>query len=222
MPYGWLITAAVIAVFDWVAVEKNWKTVEYLAKPGTMVALLLWLWAAGGLRGPLIFFSLGVVFSLAGDVLLMLPSRLFLAGLVIFLLAHISYITGFNTSLPPLKLASLVLAVLVGIIASQLYQRLARALAQRGEGSMRIPVLIYASAISLMLLSALLTPLKNDWRTIPALLAGSGAALFFVSDSLIAWDRFVIPLSHRGLKVMVTYHLGQFAIIAAAILNFHG
>ncbi len=222
MSHLWLLVAIVIAMMDWIAVEKQWKRVEYFAKPGTMVALLLWLWASGGWRGPLFLFTLGAVFSLAGDVLLMLPGSHFLAGLVAFLLAHIAYIIGFNTTLPPLTLASLVWAVVVGIVSSRLYQRLASALSQRGEGSMRTPVLIYASAISLMLLSALLTWVKADWETFPALLASIGAVLFYFSDSLIAWDRFVTPISQRGLKVMVTYHLGQFAILAAAILNFHG
>jgi uncharacterized membrane protein YhhN len=222
MSYGWLIVSAAIAVIDWVAVAKNWKWLEYFAKPGTMIALLLWVGSSGGLAGPLLPFTLGAFFSLIGDIALMLPGNTFIAGLIAFLLAHVCYIVGFNTSSPPLSFVSLVLAVLVGITAGRLYQRLAMALVQKGERKMRLPVLIYASTITLMLLSALLTIVRPDWKAFPALLASTGAALFFTSDSLLAWDRFVAPLSHRGLKVMVTYHLGQFALLAGAVLNFHG
>jgi uncharacterized membrane protein YhhN len=218
----WLFVAAGAALANWLAVEKNWKVVEYVTKPGTMAALLLWLWTSAGLQGPLLLFALGLVFSLAGDVFLMLPSRPFIAGLVAFLLAHLAYISGFNIPLPPLSLPGLIMAVMIGFAARSLYRRLCVGLVKTGEGSLRRPVLIYASAISLMLLSALLTTTRNDWGTAASLLASAGAILFFASDTLLAWDRCITPLTHRGLKVMTSYHLGQFAITAAAILQFAG
>jgi uncharacterized membrane protein YhhN len=42
--------------------------------------------------------------------------------------------------------------------------------------------------------------------------------LFYASDSMLAWDRFLKPLSHARLRVMVTYHLGQIGIILGATL----
>ena len=219
MPTTWLWIGGILAVLNWAAVEKNWKPVEYIAKPGTMVALLAWLWTATGLGGPALPFALGLLFSLAGDVFLMLPRQPFLAGLVAFLLAHVCYIIGFNPSLPPLNLISLTMAILVGAAAGAFFRRLSLALAQKNLNSLRLPVTVYAGVISLMLLSALLTLTREEWATLPALLASAGAAFFFLSDSLLAWDRFVAPLSHRGLKVMITYHLGQFAIIAGVVFH---
>jgi uncharacterized membrane protein YhhN len=40
-------------------------------------------------------------------------------------------------------------------------------------------------------------------------LAAVGAALFFASDTLIAWERFVRPRTWAPLAIIVTYHLGQ-------------
>jgi uncharacterized membrane protein YhhN len=216
----WLLIAAVLAVLNWVAVEKKWKRINYLSMPGIMLALLLWLISAAGIRFPVAAFALGLVFSLVGDVLLMIPNGPFLGGLVAFLLALISYIIGFNTTPPPFSLFAMLMAVAVGLAARRIYTRLDQALLQKGQARMRLPVLIYAMAMSLMLLSAFLTGLKEEWGAIPALLASLGALLFFTSDTMLAWDRFVEPLTHRDLKVKVTYHLGQFALIAGVALNY--
>ena len=68
---GFLILLLLVAEVDWVAVAKNWKKLEYIAKPAVMLILLGPL--VGGFRSfPLICFGLGIFFSLAGDVFLMI------------------------------------------------------------------------------------------------------------------------------------------------------
>jgi alkenylglycerophosphocholine/alkenylglycerophosphoethanolamine hydrolase len=47
-----------------------------------------------------------------------------------------------------------------------------------------------------------------------------GAASFFISDSILAWNKFVTPLSRASFKVMVTYHLGQILIALGAATQF--
>ena len=59
------------------------------------------------------WFVAALVFSLAGDVLLMLPREQFVAGLAAFLVAHLCYIVGFWTDGPAL-VPFLVAAVIVG------------------------------------------------------------------------------------------------------------
>jgi uncharacterized membrane protein YhhN len=51
-------------------------------------------------------------------------------------------------------------------------------------------------------------------------LACLGAASFFMSDTLLAWNKFVTPISKGSLKVMVTYHLGQILIALGAATQF--
>jgi uncharacterized membrane protein YhhN len=220
MNYTFLILALIIALVDWYAVAKEWKTLEYVAKPGVMLSLLAWMWAINGFEGPLFWFTLGLVFSLAGDVFLMLPRDRFIPGLVSFLLAHLAYVMGFTRSLPPANLTSLVLALLVTIAAGRIYRRIAASLAEAGETKLRTPVLTYTNVISLMLLAALLTLIRPDWSTGPALLSSAGALLFFASDGLLAWNKFVEKLRYGKLLVIITYHLGQVLIVLGAALHY--
>jgi hypothetical protein len=61
---------------------------------------------------------------------------------------------------------------------------------------------------------------KEDWIAGPALLVSGGAVLFFLSDTLLAWNRFVTPLPNAKLQVRVTYHSGQLLIVLGAFLHF--
>jgi uncharacterized membrane protein YhhN len=218
MSYFFFLLAIAIAVVDWVAVARGWRRVEYAAKPAVMLALLAWLAANGGFNGPLLWFACGLALSLAGDVFLMLPRERFLAGLACFLLAHLAYLVGFNPTPPPLGIASLSLALVVALPAIQVYRRLAGALHAQSE--LKTPVALYFAAISLMLFSALLTLVRAEWPAGPALLVSGGALLFVVSDISLAWDKFVAPLRHGHLLVILTYHLGQALITLGAAIHF--
>ncbi|MGH2521122.1 MAG: lysoplasmalogenase family protein, partial [Anaerolineales bacterium] len=116
--------ALALAGLNWLAIARNQKWLEYVTKPAVILALLAWLWLTIGLRGALPWFALGLLFSLIGDVLLMLPRERFLGGLAAFLLAQLAYIVGFNSSLPPITLAGVLLAALVGLGASAIYRRI--------------------------------------------------------------------------------------------------
>jgi alkenylglycerophosphocholine/alkenylglycerophosphoethanolamine hydrolase len=221
-----LIVGLLVAVLDWFALARNLKTLEYFAKPGTMLLLLAWLWLATGFQGGMIWFALGLIFSLGGDIFLMLPRERFIAGLVSFLLAHLAYIVGFNLIPPPLNLASLLIVVLVALPGILIYRRIRQGLAAHGQGQLALPVLVYSTVISVMLISALLTLIRPDseWLPGPALLASAGALLFFLSDTLLAWNKFLAPLPGGRVLVHITYHLGQYALIvgaAANLLNLH-
>jgi hypothetical protein len=74
--------------------------------------------------------------------------------------------------------------------------------------------------ITVMLISALLTLFKPDWLRLAALLVGMGALFFFLSDSLLAWNRFVSPSRYGRLPEIIAYHLGQIMIISGVILQF--
>jgi uncharacterized membrane protein YhhN len=221
MYYTLLFLALLIAMIEWLAVEKGWRLVEYFAKPGTMVALLVWVWQVGGFHGPMIWFVVGLTLSLIGDVLLLLwPERL-IGGLVAFLLAHLAYIVGFNTTVPPFNTLALILVFVVAILAQRLYRRINAGLVAQGQVNLRFPILAYSIVISLMLLSALWTLARPaEWTLAPASLVSLGALLFFASDSLLAWNQFIAPIRHGRTLVMVTYNLGQMGIALGAVLHF--
>lgn len=46
-----------------------------------------------------------------------------------------------------------------------------------------------------------------------------GGMLFFLSDTMLAYDRFVKPIPNGRLWVRITYHLGQILIISGAALQ---
>jgi uncharacterized membrane protein YhhN len=71
-----------------------------------------------------------------------------------------------------------------------------------------------------MLFSALMTLFRTDWASIPAYLVSLGAVLFVTSDVVLAWNKFVSPIRRGRLILMVTYHLGQIALIAGAVGQF--
>jgi uncharacterized membrane protein YhhN len=220
MSYLLLWFALIVAAIDWIAVSKHWRKVEYIAKPAFIVILLIWLGINNGFINWMIWFGIGLVFSLLGDIFLMLPGRYFRAGLFSFLITHLMYIIGFNPNLPPVNIASLVLAVLVGITAAQIYNKVVAGTIRKGQQGLRIPLLLYTAGISLMLLSALLTLVRPSWDALSAIIVSSGALLFFISDSLIGWNEFVSNFPKSRLYIMITYHLGQICIIVGAGLHY--
>ena len=222
MKYLFVQIALGFAALNWAALALKWKWLEYIAKPAAMLALLAYVWRLRpGLlvNGNINWLILALLFSLAGDILLMLPKNLFLPGLLTFLLAHIAYIFALSIVLPPLNLASLFVALMVGMTSVQIYRRVAAGLESSGETRMKIPVLLYTSAISVMVILALLTLVSNEWENYRALLLSAGALLFFISDTWIAWDRFVEPLKYRHLRVMSSYHLAQVCLCLGFLIT---
>ena len=49
-------------------------------------------------------------------------------------------------------------------------------------------------------------------------LVALGASVFVVSDAVLSIDRFVRPIPHARLILMITYHVGQ-ALIVAGVLT---
>jgi uncharacterized membrane protein YhhN len=215
-----LVVALALALVDWLAVVRRWKRLEYVFKPATLVAVLVGAWLLT--RGPhdawqAPLFLAGLVFSLGGDVFLMLPGeRWFLAGLVSFLLGHVCYIVGLNATVPPWS--ALVILVLVAVIGAVLYRSVAAGLRRQGQTAMLVPVAVYSAVLSLMLFSAWATLFRPEWTPVRQGLVIAGASLFFASDAMLAWNRFVTPSSLLNVLVIVTYHLGQMALAASIAL----
>ena len=200
-----LAIAAVAAGTDWVAVHRGDKRLEYVAKPAATLALLV----AALLLDPehdgrRAWFVAALALSLAGDVFLMLPRDLFVAGLASFLVAHLAYVAGFWTGDAPWGGALAVGVVVVAAVVVVLAARILGGLRVSGADELVPPVTAYMAVIAVMAASATGTALP---------LAIAGAWLFLVSDALIAWNRFVRPLAWAPVAIMVTYHLAQAGLV---------
>jgi uncharacterized membrane protein YhhN len=219
-----LIAVIVTAAADWAAVAKGWKRIEFFEKPFTMVLLFCYLAAAGGFSSlPLISFGIGVVFSLTGDIFLLLSNRWFTAGLAAFLLAHISYIIGLNTpfgSTSPLW--ALVIGIILALSAARILRPILAGVREKGLQKLVIPVAAYGMVITIMLLSAILTIYRVEWKTSSSGLVSLGAILFYFSDIILAWNKFVKPIRNGRVVNMIAYHLGQIALITGVVIQYSG
>jgi len=219
----WIGFAFAIAVWDWFAVALSRRRMGYFTKPAVILALLVAVSSGAralGQPSPLLsWVAVALFFSMWGDVFLMLPRERFTWGLVAFLAAHIAYLIAFSLYAPRFSMWSAMLAVAVGLAAGKFYERLRDALEASDKASLVKPVAAYTAAISLMLLAALMLPLREDLAHNGALTIAVGAILFFVSDGLLAWNRFVRPVPRGKLWTRILYHLGQIAITLGALIT---
>jgi uncharacterized membrane protein YhhN len=205
----WVLPAC-FALVDWYAVARGDRRTETWAKPLVLTFLLVAavvLDASETTAGTWLLVAL--VFGLLGDVALLSDSLpRFRAGVWAFLVGHLAYLVCF---------ASLGLTMAtwswigLGVLAVALFATRGVVPATHGLVglTLSVPVAVYSVVIGAMLLGA--------WFTGVPLVA-LGATVFVVSDATLSLDRFVRPIPHARLILMVTYHVGQ-ALIVAGVLT---
>lgn len=198
-----LIVAGMLAVVDWITVaERLPRSVRWLTKPGTMVALLVTALDAAPAGPAHGWIVAGLVLSLAGDVFLMLEERWFVAGLGSFLVAHVLYVIAMSRlDLDPVGATGALVLVVVAWFGAG--RRIVAGAAAR-QPALRIPVLAYIGVISVMVVTADAT--RQPWLI-------AAAVAFYVSDALLGTNRFVGERSWMPVAVMVTYHVAQFSFV---------
>jgi uncharacterized membrane protein YhhN len=173
------------------------KILVYVFKPLATVLLLGVAVASGAFAttyGRLVVLS--IVFSLAGDVFLMLPRDRFINGLLSFLVAHVVLSVAFALQAAGLTWWLLLPVVVAGVV---MYTVLAPHL-----GRMKIPVVVYTTVIGAMAWFAL-----ERWHlqgSTSAALAALGSVLFLCSDSTLAINRFRAQFRLAEFLVLSTYY----------------
>lgn len=206
---AWVLLAvsALLAVADWVAIARVIQWLEYVTKPGLMVGLILVALALHPVsQAERIFFIVALALGLISDVLLMLPADMFLAGLVAALVEHVAYISGFRTR--ELNLALMVVAAVIALLSVVAFAPPIIRSLQATHRSLVLPVLVYVTVFVIMVSSA------GGTGSIVAL---GGALLFFYSDAILAWNRFVTPLPFGRVLNIVPYHVGQAVLVLSLI-----
>ena len=79
------------------------------------------------------------------------------------------------------------------------------------------PVVIYGLVVSLMLYAAMSTISDHNWDIGAAFLVTIGAFLFWLSDLMLAWNKFVSPLKTSSILIVAAYQIGQISLIAGVI-----
>ncbi len=183
---------------------------HYITKPLILIVLMVFFWKHSihlslKTKTTMVF---ALMFSLLGDILLMfvaVSANYFIGGLVAFLLAHIMYVFTFLKQRSSRKIKPAFLIVVLVYAIGLLY------VLYDGLGDMLIPVIVYMTAILIMVISASLRKvavLNNSYN-----LVFMGALFFMISDSLLAVNKFyqAIPLS--SILIMTTYALAQYLIV---------
>lgn len=166
-----------------------------------------------GLKGKLLMT--GFLFSAAGDITLSFRDpdggRLyFTLGLGFFLVAHIFYVIIFSRDLQwKVGRSWILVAVLVFSVVMTIL------LAPKLPANMKVPVLVYVAVITAMGITATFYR-EGTWVLI------IGAVLFMASDSVIAINTFLEPVSGASYLIMTTYYAGQFLIGAGLMRSGEG
>ena len=196
------LAAALLAVR---AEYRGPRPLVYVCKPLTVVLIILVALQAKNATPDAykILIVVGLLFSLAGDVFLMLPRDRFVAGLASFLVAHLCYVAAFASD------GEITLSAWAGAALALYGASMLRLLWPR-LGGLKWPVAVYVLVILLMAWAAasrflLAAPAGGG-------LAAAGALLFVLSDTLLAWNRFKGPFRAAQALVLSTYFAAQWLI----------
>ncbi len=151
-----------------------------------------------------VLLACALLLSALGDIFLALGGgQWFVYGLGAFLVAHLFYITLFVRNWPrpfAVSAAHQTVALLLLIAAAAMFVWLWPSL-----GAMRLPVAAYMCALTGMAVTATLAGFRAWWVVI-------GAALFMLSDSLIAVGKFKSPVALSDTIIWATYYAAQVLI----------
>lgn len=199
--YPWLGLAAIACLVLVVATLVDARAAAIPAKLLASTAFLAIAIVAGALRsryGRVLF--LGLVLSWCGDAFLLgTTDKMFLFGLVAFLLAHVAYVIAFTTRGINLKW---VLAALIPVVLLSLGTM--TWLTPWISAEMLIPVHVYTVVISLMVITAF----GARGNAAPVLIP-FGALLFYFSDMSVAINQFMQPAFPHYAWGLPFYYTGQ-------------
>jgi len=207
-----LTSLAVVSAFIAITAEYlNFPVYMYIFKPlaTTSIILIAFLSIKGNYSKYSLAIFFGLLFSLGGDVFLMLPTDLFIAGLISFLIGHLFYIFAFTTGRQvKLSMAGLPFLIFAILIYSLLFPNLEE---------MKLPVLAYVVVILIMGWQAF--ERWNFSKNTFTLLAFAGAVLFIFSDFILALNKFREPFIIARALNLSTYFIAQWMIALSVMQN---
>ena len=148
----------------------------------------------------------GLLFGLLGDLAL-LKEKLFLVGLVFFLIGHILYVLAFH-QISEFRIGFSEIAVFS--VAAVYGGFVSRAAIKNDKKKYAFPILLYVTAISLMVVTSLQT---NQIYFIV------GSLLFAFSDAVLGYDKFVSRFKAAQFLILTTYFSGQFMIFFGTFIS---
>lgn len=204
LPKIFLFVFLVVSLIDVIAILNHSSLWQTIAKPLIIPALLAYYITGSKSKNKL--YIVALIFSFAGDVLLLDKSNLFLFGIGAFLITQVLYVYLFSRGIGN---GSLTKKILAGIPFFIFFVVLIRKL-KPGLQDFLVPVVIYGIAISLFGYVSLLKYLLKQHKVNLSLLIG--AVIFILSDSLIALNKFHESRDVYPVLIMFTYIIAQYLI----------
>jgi uncharacterized membrane protein YhhN len=153
------------------------------------------------------FILTGLIFCLGGDVFLALPrQKMFLYGLVSFLLGHLFYVAAFFYTVG-INQGTVIGLVISAITSGGVFLWLRPYL-----GAMKIPVIFYILVITAMVVGACSVLAAGGLALCGRMLVFSGALAFYISDIFVARQRFLKTEFLNRLIGLPLYYSGQFML----------
>jgi uncharacterized membrane protein YhhN len=205
----------IIAVLEIISLAFEINTLHQICKPLLMIALLIYFWDKSDNRKDerwVSFVTLALAFSWIGDIMLLFAFKhfmFFFAGISAFLGAHIVYIIAYKRATFKDQLNfkwSFFPFIVVAYLALMAYLILPYI-----DSIIQVPISLYAIVLALMIVVAWYR--KNQTTDESFQLVVLGAALFTISDSVLAINRFSHTIPYAGVAVMSTYIIAQWLIV---------
>jgi uncharacterized membrane protein YhhN len=196
------------AIFHLVSIFAHWEWPRRISK-SLLVPLLLGYYFVAA-EHFLFTVVLAGVFGWMGDVFLIYAGRvkLFILGLLSFLLGHLCYIRSllyFTGSIEPAVLiAAVILAVPLGFIIFRLI---------RPEKAVIPLLVVYGGVLAGMAITAFSLMLSR--KDLPGAAFFTGGVFFLVSDTILGYGRFREGARINNAAVMITYITAQACLILA-------
>ncbi|KAG8862142.1 hypothetical protein FRB96_002172 [Tulasnella sp. 330] len=189
-------------------ISLNQKSLVWIAKPTASIAFLI-----AALQAPITFSTtygrtifIGLILGFLGDVLLINGDDLtFTLGLGSFLLGHIAYIIAFyqtGANWTWFMLALLPLAAFAMVVRNALWPTV--------PDDMKTPVLLYIIVITIMVATAVGSVQYARHPQMQLV----GVTLFFVSDLLVAKEKFIDNSFLNSLVGLPLYYSAQLLLAA--------
>lgn len=214
---SFLLLLVLTSIADLLALMFDWSIVHEGAKPLIMLSLIGYYLTSVTQRSS--SFVRALFFCWAGDVLLLFKTEgelFFIAGLGAFLIGHVHYIVSYrehqwaetkNQLLTTQKIWFSLPIVVAGTgLIAMLFPTL---------GPLKIPVLVYAAVLMLMVMTALFR--YGRTTTLSFWMMFGGAVIFMVSDSALAINKFYVAFNYSGPIIMLTYISAQYLIVEGAL-----
>lgn len=210
-------------LLHWLAIVLKWERIQPYTKALSLIILIVWTLFGVDYQSPWLAVLLitALLFGLAGDVFLALSDKWFTVGLGAFLLGHLTYLgligvvlirsrrLGLITRIPGWSVVPISIVFLTALLV---FDRVIVVPMRKGdpEKSLVAALFVYAFFLTSLVVFSAFMAIQLSGLTWKIWSLALGGILFFISDFILAYDRFVSRVRFGKLWVMTTYHMAQF------------